>query len=129
MHAHYRLGDQAFYWRGTGCSRSAWATRWHGPAVVIGFDGNNVWLQHRSTTVKAGMRHLRPAEIEEQIPWASLLGEPPEDAAQQNPSPALPEGIDGDPHMDRAYLDLTLGRTAAARAQVSPPRGGTHCQA
>ena len=35
----YSLGDQVYYWRGHGKSKSAWMSRWHGPAVVIGFEG------------------------------------------------------------------------------------------
>ena len=48
------IGDQLFYWRGTCATpKSAWAGRWHGPAVAIGFEGgNNVWVAHRGATIK-----------------------------------------------------------------------------
>jgi hypothetical protein len=68
----FSIGDQVYYFRGVGKAKSAWAHRWHGPAVVIGFEGNNLWLQHRGIAVKAAARHVRAAEPEECVPWASF---------------------------------------------------------
>ena len=40
---HYSIGDQVFYWRGVGKKKSQWAERWHGVAVVVGIEGQNLW--------------------------------------------------------------------------------------
>ena len=37
----FQVGDQVFYYRSTKVKRQ-WASVWHGPGVVIGFEGNNV---------------------------------------------------------------------------------------
>ena len=79
----YALGDQVFYWRGHNKKKGAWMCRWHGPAVVIGFEGSNLWLQHRGLKVKASSRHTRIAEAEEMIPWASLLEEDRQEGTTQ----------------------------------------------
>ena len=51
IQATYNLGDQVFYWRGNGIKhKSRWAMHWHGPAILIGFEGNNCWVSHRGTT-------------------------------------------------------------------------------
>ena len=71
----FNIGDQVFYWRGVGQKQSAWAERWHGPAVIIGFEANNVWVSHRGTTLKCAARHVRAALPEEQIPWGDIMAE------------------------------------------------------
>eukprot|EP00974_Lingulodinium_polyedra_P075705 7334437-Lingulodinium_polyedra.AAC.1 len=56
--AQFMVGDQVFYWRGhsrrQGTVRSGKgmrAERWHGPAIVIGHEANNLWLAHRNATI------------------------------------------------------------------------------
>ena len=40
----FSIGDRVFYWRARKKSDSA--ARWHGPAIVIGYEANNLWLSH-----------------------------------------------------------------------------------
>ena len=68
----FAIGDQCFYWRGANVAKSAWSSRWHGPAVVLGFEANNVWLAHRGHAVKVAARHLRQALPEESVSWEHL---------------------------------------------------------
>ena len=69
----FECGDQAFYFRGGSTSKREWASRWHGPALVLGFEGNNLWLSHRNCVVKCSVRHVRLAEPEEELPWKEVL--------------------------------------------------------
>ena len=68
----FAIGDQCFDWRGASVAKSAWSSRWHGPAVVLGFEANNVWLAHRGHAVKVAARHLRQALPEESVSWEHL---------------------------------------------------------
>ena len=70
--SQYQIGDQVFYFRATKVKRQ-WSTQWHGPASIIGFENNNVWLAHRNSTVKCAVRSLRPAQPSEMLPWSNLL--------------------------------------------------------
>ena len=47
--------------------------RWHGPAILIGFEGNNCWVSHRGTTLKVAARHLRTCTQEETMPLDDIL--------------------------------------------------------
>ena len=38
----FSIGDQVYYWRKNPARKRAWITRWHGPALVIGFESNNL---------------------------------------------------------------------------------------
>ena len=69
----FSLGDQVYYWRGRGRAKRDWSARWHGPAIVIGYEGNNLWLTHRNCTVKCSTRHVRLAEPEERLPWDQVF--------------------------------------------------------
>ena len=103
----HTIGDQVYYFRGVGKAKAAWAHRWHGPAVVIGFEGNNLWLQHRGIAVKAAARHVRAAEPEECVPWASLLDDDVKTLNKESESLTdahLPDV--GMPPMQGGYLDL-----------------------
>ena len=81
----------------------AWAGRWHGPAVVIGFEGgNNVWVSHRGTTLKCSGHHVRPALPEEVIPWDDLVRAQPND-----PSASMPTNFT-DPPLSESALSAPL---------------------
>ena len=69
----YQVGDQCYYWRGVTKTKSQWAHRWMGPAIVVGIEANNLWVSHRGNLVKRASRHVRPAEMEELIPWEDIL--------------------------------------------------------
>ena len=110
--ARFQLGDQVFYWRGIGVKKSAWATVWHGPAVIIGFEKNNVWLQHRNTAVKCQANHVRHAQTEEQIPWNQLLEEakasgPAQQSQNSREVPSETDMAAGARHAKHTYLDMT----------------------
>ena len=62
-----------------------WATRWHGPGIVIGYEANNLWLTQRNTTVKCATRHVRLAEPEERLPWDQVFQQA---FAEQQPNDA-----------------------------------------
>ena len=62
----YSIGDAVFYHR-PGIKRE-WINSWRGPAVVVGMEGNNLWLQHRHAVVKAATRHCRMARSDEGVP-------------------------------------------------------------
>ena len=73
--ARFQLGDQVFYWRGNNKTKADWAFVWHGPAIVIGFERNNVWIQHRGNALKCASNHLRHAQQEELVPWDRLMSQ------------------------------------------------------
>ena len=117
----FSIGDQVYYFRGVGKAKSAWAHRWHGPAVVIGFEGNNLWLQHRGIAVNAAARHVRAAEPEECVPWASLLDEDVKTLNEESTTDTdsrLPDV--GMPPMQGGYLDL--GAPQRRPREEAPPR-------
>lgn len=85
----FECGDQVFYFRGASKSKREWASRWHGPALVLGFEGNNLWLSHRNCVVKCSVRHVRLAEPEEELPWKEVLDQAFRDVGETE-EPAAP---------------------------------------
>ena len=65
----FAVGDQVMYWRGNNKRKSQWSLRWLGPGIVIRHEGRaNVWISHRNAVIKAAGKHVRLAEVEEQLP-------------------------------------------------------------
>jgi hypothetical protein len=64
----FNIGDQIFYYRGLNKNKSQWSQVWHGPAVIVGFEGEDAWVSHRSTVLKCAGHRSRAATPEEQIP-------------------------------------------------------------
>ena len=72
-------GDQVFYWRRQGSGktfkgrRAALASRWHGPAVVIGREWekdrqtSSYWVQHGHELLMVSGLHVRIASLEERM--------------------------------------------------------------
>ena len=56
------VGEQVFYWRKPATSKSG---RWLGPATVIGYEDNNVWVTKSGRCVLCAPEHLRLATGEE----------------------------------------------------------------
>ena len=126
--AKFSIGDQVSYWRGTGKyrSKSAWAGRWHGPALIIGFEGsNNVWLSHRGSTLKCSGHHIRAVLPEETIPWDDLMrdsGDVPPHPPAPDLDPQLPEVVRQDRlDGDNVYFDMTTAPPAPKRARSGFP--------
>ena len=73
--ATFQVGDQVYYWRGLGKAnvKKHWAARWHGPAVIIGHEANNLWLAHRNLTIQASARRVRAAEASELVDWKDIF--------------------------------------------------------
>ena len=116
VQARFQLGDQVFYWRGLGKggkTKSEWASVWHGPAIIIGFERNNLWVQHRNTAVKCQANHVRHAQMEEQVPWKQILSEVSGDsttADTRGTDERLPPNMHSGAGSQRAqhtYLDMT----------------------
>ena len=139
--ARFSIGDQVSYWRGVGKyrSKSAWAGRWHGPALVIGFEGsNNVWLSHRGSTLKCSGHHVRSVLPEETIPWDDLMRDsddaPPMTDIPADMDSALPEVVRSERLAgDHVYFDMSTAPPSPKRARSGfPPQeesGGAHAQA
>ena len=102
----YAVGDVVYYWRGRGKRKCDWSLRWCGPARVIGFEQNNVWVSHRNRTIKCAAIHLRPASQEERLlspdAFTKLL-EKPGDSTPLDAVPALPEKDEFSPENDEHY--------------------------
>eukprot|EP00959_Pyramimonas_sp_CCMP1952_P190604 3986316-Pyramimonas_sp.AAC.1 len=50
-----------------------WNFEWHGPRVVIGYEGNNAWVSHGNAAIKCFPKHLRPALPEGRAPWNAMF--------------------------------------------------------
>ena len=122
----FSLGDQVYYWRGRGRKRD-WSACWHGPAVVIGYEANNLWLTHRNTTVKCSTRHVRLAEPEERLPWDQVFQQAFAEQPPNDPPRDAPAG-DTDPYpptfpgagAPRARPDEFLDLTPDSRPGIGP---------
>ncbi len=69
------IGDQGMYWRGEKTTKAQWAERWVGPAMVLGFEGNSVWINAKNRTLKCAARHIRHATPDEMLPWYEIFDE------------------------------------------------------
>ncbi len=69
------IGDQVMVWRGDRKTKAQWAERWQGPALVIGFEGNSVWVPHEHQTMKRAARHIRHCTPDELLPWYTIFDE------------------------------------------------------
>ena len=142
--ATYQVGDQVYYWRGLGKHKvkKHWAQRWHGPAVVIGHEQNNLWLAHRNLTIKASARHVRAAEASELIDWKDIFekavepttstGRPawwsPPETGDQMPmdvddeTPQVEAPPPGDHNHEQTYLDMTIDEHARDQPDTEMPQ-------
>ena len=129
VQARFQLGDQVFYWRGNNKRKADWAFVWHGPATVIGFERNNVWVQHRGFALKCAATHVRPALPEEQIPWRELLKkEQSGDSPMVDQLPSVPMGKGADRSDDR-YINMGIPDSSSAkRPRTSEPHVGPQPQ-
>ena len=59
---NYEPGDTVFFWRPSQGRRAA---GWKGPAVVIGVEGDNVWVSHAGNALLCAAEHIRQATNEE----------------------------------------------------------------
>ena len=64
------MGDYVFWWR---LPRGKSKGTWRGPGVVIGQQGESVWVSHGNSTVLVAKEQLRKAVAEEL--WAPGLDE------------------------------------------------------
>ena len=124
------IGDQLFYWRGTCATpESAWASRWHGPAVVIGIEGgSNVWVSNRGTTTKRSGHHIRPALPEEIAPWDDLARAQPDDPRASMPKnfldSLLPESalsVSAPLPGGQTFFDMTVAPANAPKRKRDDP--------
>ena len=61
------VGDLVYYWR-----------KWHGPALLVAFEGANCYVTSRGTLTKVALEHVRPASAMERLStgeWESVLQE------------------------------------------------------
>ena len=130
------------YWRGTCATpKSAWAGRWHGPTVAIGFEGgNNVWVSHRGAAIKCSGHHVRAALPEEVIPWDDLARAQPYGPTASPPSSipdsALPDSAHAAPIPgDTTFFDMTTApaqqpkrKRGAAQPRKPHPRRVPTCR-
>ena len=127
----YQLGYKVFYRRclGNAEAKKQWAERWRGPAVW--HEANNLWLGHRSLTIKASAGHARAARSSEVVDWKGIFervmktkpdGEKPAwwsppprgsqdqggDVQVDNETPCIIEPPPADLDPDQAYLDVAI---------------------
>ena len=105
-----------FYSRGQSKTKAQWASVWHGPAVIIGFEGNSVWIRHRATTLKCASNHIRAAQLEETIPWDQLVQQAHQELDGRAASPPGGPPPAGESRGENFY-DMTA--PSAKRARVS----------
>lgn len=61
----YEAGDLVYAYREHKGRGKKWASKWIGPAVVIGAEGPNFWVARGGRCLLVAGEHLRPAEHEE----------------------------------------------------------------
>ena len=109
----YAVGDVVYYWRGRGKRKCDWSLRWLGPARVIGFEHNNVWVSHRNRTIKAAAVHLRPATGSEKMLAPDAFTRLLEGDSLQ-PLDAVPpqeENASPEEEQDPKFFDMTVDQT------------------
>lgn len=63
--AKFEAGELVYAFREAKGRGKKWASKWLGPAVVIGPEGNNYWVARGGRCLLVAGEHLRPAEHEE----------------------------------------------------------------
>jgi hypothetical protein len=77
-----KVGDIVYFWReqkynpkGGSNKRKILYRRWHGPAMVIGLEGDvNCYVGHRGQTTKCAREHVRKASTLEQLSFEGWSG-------------------------------------------------------
>lgn len=107
----YKRGDVVYYWRGEGLYKSkrfAGASRWLGPARLIGRDVHGWWCIHRGYPVLVNEAQLRRASDQEVRAWRWTHGD---DAFVQGSKQRGYEDMRAPPPPDDAY-DEPIGPEA-----------------
>lgn len=116
------IGDQVMVWRGDRKTKAQWAERWQGPALVIGFEGNSVWVPHKHQTMKCAARHIRHCTPDELLPWYTIFDE----AYSGRVAPRAPPAPTPGPPQQRwtgGRLEFTsIPPTGRARAASKAPK-------
>ena len=117
----FAVGDQVMYWRGNNKRKSQWSMRWLDPGIVIGHEGRaNVWISHRNAVVKAAGKHVRLAEVEEQLPWHDLY-DSPRDTDEQTYFDLSPPAVSRDPQYEGPSTSSDVPMTSVPVPDESMP--------
>ncbi|OLP96995.1 Major facilitator superfamily domain-containing protein 6 [Symbiodinium microadriaticum] len=145
------VGDLVYYWREQKYNKRAsynkrrlLLKKWHGPALLVAFEGSNCYVTARGTLTKVALEHVRRASAMEQLAsgeWESVLQEIVDAAARDQewevipqqgsgnsdggpPPPGPPDGDDGPGLGEQPTLpEPTRGPMAPSTADGAPALG------
>ena len=133
------VGDLVYYWReqkynrrGGVNKRRLLLRKWHGPGLLVAFEGNNCYVTARGTLTKVALEHVRRASPMEQIAsgeWDAVLQEvvaaAERDQEWEMIGPAARQDDDGTEHDDLPEEGAPVSPELPRQSPVPGLRPGT----